>query len=157
MLWHCTVTQWTGIIYHIRLSLFELCLSILPHWLRFSSYIRICSYVGICSDFFCIKDGKIIHHSVSDSNTLNWGAAVMQPLALKQLHNTNPPITLVVVTVRMEMRPQCLTACLQHPCLKVPSPPCLWTEKELMCTNAQPCTLTFQKTAVTDSQHKTSS
>lgn len=39
--------------------LVELCWNILPHWLWFSSYIRIYSYVGICSDFRN-KDGKII-------------------------------------------------------------------------------------------------
>lgn len=53
------------------------------------------------------------------------------------------------------MRPQCLPACLQHSCLKIPSfflffQVGLWAEKELMCANTQNSTLSFQKTAVTD-------
>lgn len=91
-----------SIIHHIRLGLFELCWNILPHWLWFSSYIRICSYVRICSDF-SVEDGKIIH-TVCQTVTQHCCCCaslqfVMQPLAAKLIHNTNSPVTRVVVSV----------------------------------------------------------
>lgn len=122
---HCDSVN--SIIHHIRLSLFELCWNILPHWLQFSSYIRICSYVRICSDF-SVEDGKIIHtvcQTVSQCCCCTSVQFVMQPLASKRIHNTNSPVTRIVVSVFAASQDgneatacERLTACLQHSCLK---------------------------------------
>lgn len=94
---HCDSVK--SIIHYIHL--FELCWNILPHWLWFSSYIRICSYVRICSDF-SIEDWKIIYtvcQTVTQCCCCASVQFVMQPLASKQIHNTNSPVTRVVVSV----------------------------------------------------------
>lgn len=116
-----------SIIHYIRLGLLELCWNLLPHWLWFNSYIRICSYVKICSDF-SIKDGKIIHtvcQTVTQCCCCASVQFVMQPLALKLIHNTTSPVTPVVVSVFVDSENgneatvrECLTACLQHSFLK---------------------------------------